>query len=302
MTGTVSAIIPAYNAGKYVARAIESCLAQTHPPIEVIVVDDGSSDDTADVISRYADPVRLIRQANAGPAAARNHGARVATGDWLGLLDADDYWFPDKLRTQLPRAAATDVGVIYSLFDSYNGRPDPIEVGFDDLWNYNWIGNSSALIRREAFQSVGGLHESRTLMSVEDYNLWIRMAAAGWRLVLCPHILVHYERDVGISSDYERLMQASLYNIDQLQAAIAIDVKKADAKRLDIREDFARRALGARRMQVARRGFRDLFLLKPTARADLLFLTSCLPPGLLDLRRQLTAPRAQAASHTPKVD
>jgi glycosyltransferase involved in cell wall biosynthesis len=296
MTPTVSAIIPAYNASRYIARAIESCLAQTHPPIEVIVVDDGSTDDTAAIAAGFPAPVRLIRQANGGPASARNHGARIATGEWLALLDADDVWFADKLRAQLEYATDPGIGVIYSLFDNYSGRADPIEPGFSDLWRYNWIGNSSALVRRSAFESVGGFHEDRALMSVEDYNLWIRLAAAKWRLVLCPRILVHYEHDVGISSNYHRLLGASLYNIDHLEKAVPIDPAMAHAKRLAIRDDFARRALGTRRMDAARRGFRDLFLMKPSLRTALFLLASCLPPRLLDMRRRVSGASRQPAT------
>jgi GT2 family glycosyltransferase len=188
------------------------------------------------------------------------------------------------------------------LFDTYNGSPDPLEVGFNDLWDYNWIGNSSALIRRTAFESVGGFHEARQLMSVEDYNLWIRMAAAKWRLVLCPRILAHYERDVGISSDYGRLMRASLYNIDDLEASLSIDKKMADARRLEIRDDFARRALGARQMATARLGFRELFRIRPTIRSGLGFLAACMPAPLLDLRRRLvTLGRIPAAPSRGKL-
>jgi glycosyltransferase involved in cell wall biosynthesis len=299
-TDSVSVVIPAFNAAGYVARAVESCLAQTYRPKEIIVVDDGSSDGTSEIVAQFPPPVRLIRQTNAGPAAARNHGAQVSTGDWVGLLDADDYWFPDKLRVQLEYADRPEIGVIYSLFDTYAGRPDPLEVGFSDLWDYNWIGNSSALIRRSAFEAVGGFHEARALMSVEDYNLWIRLAAAKWRLILCPHILVHYERNVGISSNFERLMRASLYNIDHLQSAIAIDAAVADAKRLEIREDFARRALGAREMAQARKCFQELFRLKPTLRTGLFLAASYLPPALLDARRRVTGRwTGPGKPHTP---
>ena len=101
MADTVSVIIPAYNADKHVERAIDSALAQTLQPVEILVIDDGSRDRTAEFASRFPSPVRLIRQENGGPATARNRGAREATGDWLALLDADDWWFPDKLRIQL---------------------------------------------------------------------------------------------------------------------------------------------------------------------------------------------------------
>jgi hypothetical protein len=93
-----SVIIPAYNAAAFVARAIDSVLAQTWPAHEILVVDDGSSDDTAQVVARYGAPVRYLRQDNAGVSAARNAGARAATGDWLAFLDADDWYYPERLR------------------------------------------------------------------------------------------------------------------------------------------------------------------------------------------------------------
>ena len=100
MSITVSAVIPAYNAGKYVGRAIESVLAQTRKADEIIVVDDGSTDDTAEVVERFGDAVRFIRQENAGASFARNTGIEAATSDWIAFLDADDEWLPNKLKLQ----------------------------------------------------------------------------------------------------------------------------------------------------------------------------------------------------------
>lgn len=94
-----SAIIPAYNAAACIARAIDSVLAQTWPAHEIIVVDDGSSDATAEIARRHGDRVRCFRQDNAGVSAARNAGAKVASGDWLVFLDADDWYYPDRLKT-----------------------------------------------------------------------------------------------------------------------------------------------------------------------------------------------------------
>lgn len=93
-----SVIIPAYNAAATLGRAIDSVLAQHYRPIEIIVVDDGSSDDTALVARRYGEQVKYIYQPNAGVSAARNHGADCAKGDWLAFLDADDWYYPDRLR------------------------------------------------------------------------------------------------------------------------------------------------------------------------------------------------------------
>ena len=93
-----SVIVPAYNSTATLGRAIDSILAQTWPAHEIIVVDDGSTDDTADVARGYGDRVRLVRQANEGVSAARNAGVRIATGDWLAFLDADDWYARDRLR------------------------------------------------------------------------------------------------------------------------------------------------------------------------------------------------------------
>jgi glycosyltransferase involved in cell wall biosynthesis len=98
MNPRFSVIIPAYNSAATLARAIESVRAQTWPVHEIIVVDDGSSDDTANVAESFGDAVKLIHQPNSGVAAARNAGARAATGDWLAFLDADDWYAPDRIR------------------------------------------------------------------------------------------------------------------------------------------------------------------------------------------------------------
>lgn len=93
-----SVIIPAYNAAGTLARALDSVLAQTYTAHEIIVVDDGSVDATAEVVARYGEKVRYLRQDNAGVSVARNHGARIASGDWLAFLDADDWYSPDRLK------------------------------------------------------------------------------------------------------------------------------------------------------------------------------------------------------------
>src|SRR5688572_25071133 len=97
----VAVIIPSYNCQRYIAYTIDSVLNQTLNDLELIVVDDGSTDRTQEIIASYGSPVRLIAQANAGVCAARNRGIREATSDFICLLDHDDYWFPDKLARQV---------------------------------------------------------------------------------------------------------------------------------------------------------------------------------------------------------
>ena len=93
-----SVVIPAYNAQDTLARALDSVLAQIWPAFEIIVIDDGSSDATAAVAASYGEKIRYLRQENAGVSAARNHGARIASGDWLTFLDADDWYYPNRLQ------------------------------------------------------------------------------------------------------------------------------------------------------------------------------------------------------------
>ena len=101
MRPKISVIMPAYKAAATIAAALRSIRDQTVRVHEVIVVDDGSPDDTAELVARDFSEVRLLRQPNAGPAVARNNGAQAATGDWLAFLDADDVWLADKLERQL---------------------------------------------------------------------------------------------------------------------------------------------------------------------------------------------------------
>ena len=98
---TITAVIPAYNAEKYIARSIDSVLGQTRPVDEIVVVDDGSTDATPQIIKGYGDTVRYIHQPNAGVSAARNTGIHAATGNWIAFLDADDEWLPDRLMRQV---------------------------------------------------------------------------------------------------------------------------------------------------------------------------------------------------------
>ncbi len=98
---SLSVVIPAYNCGKYIGRAVDSVLSQSRMADEVIVVDDGSSDNTGDVAGAYGEPVRLIRQDSAGASAARNAGIEAASGEWIAFLDGDDEWLPEKLELQM---------------------------------------------------------------------------------------------------------------------------------------------------------------------------------------------------------
>ncbi len=284
MPDTVTVIIPAYNAAAYIARTVESALAQTHLPLEILVVDDGSKDRTAEIVAAMPPPVRLIRKENGGPASARNLGAREAKGTWLALLDADDLWQPDKLAAQLRLGADPTVGLIHCLPD-HRSAVVPDRLTFDMMWDQNWIINSSVLIRREAFRSLGGFNEARELISVEDYNLWIRVAASPWQILTCQQILVHYTRGIGISSNSERFMKASLFNVEGLGQKLNLPARTIQRKRNQIIFDFGRKALFERELPVARKLFWQAFADAPSVRNGVHLLISTMPESVLNLRR-----------------
>src|SRR5918996_212462 len=115
MSSKVSVVIPTYNYGRYLPEAVESVLHQTFPDLEVIVVDDGSTDDTRELIGRFGDKVCYIYQRNQGLPAARNTGIRAARGEYVGFLDSDDLWLPGKLALQVPRLDSRQaVGLVYA--------------------------------------------------------------------------------------------------------------------------------------------------------------------------------------------
>ena len=193
---TVSVIIPTYNCEAYIAETLNSVLNQTFQGLELIVVDDGSTDRTREIVASYSAPVRLISQTNSGVCAARNFGIREAKGQYICLMDHDDYWFPEKLALQVEEMSRDpETGLVYSTFiwwfPSAEGvfpNPDSFEsasgsTGIDDEfsgWIYHlllldcWVLTSSALIRAEVFEKCGAFDES--LPYSEDWDLWLRIS------------------------------------------------------------------------------------------------------------------------------
>lgn len=281
---TVSVIIPAYNAADYVGRAIESALNQTHAPLEVIVIDDGSRDNTAEQVAQYPAPVRLLRQPNGGPAAARNHGARVANGEWLALLDADDAWLPHKLERQLPYLSEPTIALVHACEPAEYA---PREATFEALWKRNFLLTSSVLIRRTAFDETGRFNEDRELIGVEDYNLWLRMAARGLRVIGHPELLHEYTPAPGhLTSQSERFARAELANLEAIRCALDLDPEMVRDKQMAIYETYGRQLFHYRQLGAARRLLGKLLLQRPSPARLVWWLATFIPPAVLDGRRQ----------------
>ena len=182
----VSVVLPTYNRGWIVAQAVDSVLDQTYGNVELIVVDDGSIDDTPQLLSAYGDRLRTIRQENRGVSAARNAGIRAAGGDLIALLDSDDAWLPGKVTAQV---------------DFFQAKPDALICQTEEVWIRNGVrvnpgkrhrkeagmiferslalclvSPSAVMMRRSLLDEVGLFDES--LPACEDYDLWLRIA---WR-------------------------------------------------------------------------------------------------------------------------
>ncbi|MDE2028537.1 MAG: glycosyltransferase family 2 protein, partial [Candidatus Omnitrophica bacterium] len=188
MEPLVSIIIPAYNAGTLIGQTIESALGQTYKSTEIILVNDGSTDNTRHFIEQYTSKgVMCIHKENGGPASARNRGFEASKGDYIAFLDADDIWEPEKLAKQIvcfkSNPAAGLVYTAVNIIDEHgqfvrSRLPQNLSgMVFNELFQKNHIAASSVMVRRECFTRVGGFDEDPEMISVEDYDLWLRMSA-----------------------------------------------------------------------------------------------------------------------------
>ncbi|MGL4378530.1 MAG: glycosyltransferase family 2 protein, partial [Microcoleaceae cyanobacterium] len=166
-TPLVSVVIPSYNCAKYVGEAIESVFAQTYSNYEIIVIDDGSQDNTREVLEKYHDRVNYVYQKNQGVSVARNHGIELAQGEFVAFLDADDYFFPDKLEAQMAIfQAKSHAGIVHSGWRRVNFQGEFIQdvqpwenVPYLDLemWlRWKPVLPSAMIFRREWLIKAGG--------------------------------------------------------------------------------------------------------------------------------------------------
>lgn len=210
----VSVVIPAYNAARFLPEAVESVRQQTTPVHEIIIVDDGSTDGTEQVVQSLGGDIVYIRQANAGVSAARNRGISEATGEIIAFLDADDLWLPEKVANQInvflsnpevvlvaaDRAEIDAQGGLlldslfkkqglYAFFAELRGNPIP--QALSRLVQVNFIPTSSAMVRKSALAQVGVFDTA--IRYGEDLELWARIASR-YAIACLPDVLIRYRQ------------------------------------------------------------------------------------------------------------
>ena len=199
----VSVIIPTYNYAHFIAEAVESVLTQTFPIFEIIVVDDGSSDNTEEVIKQFGDKVRYIRQKNGGVGLARNTGVKNSAGEFIAFLDADDIWLPQKIEHQIQLFQTDDeIGLITTAMRELYVKGKTIRIYAEG--KNGWCADnllllepvvvgpgSTTLVKRKIFEQIGGFDETKELHPSEDWEFCYRVARQ-FKLAFLPEILVEY--------------------------------------------------------------------------------------------------------------
>lgn len=190
MTPLVSAILPVHNRSAWIARAVSSVLAQTYPSVELIVVDDGSTDDTVGRLEPFRHCVKIVSQTRAGAYAARNRGIAQATGDLIAFIDSDDVWLPSRLSRQVPMFDKPEVGLVFGDARLVGGTPASIvpsrrscfqitppargAVASHFVWG-NFVPTSTVVVRRRCFEESGLFAVTQPVSA--DYLKWFQIAA-----------------------------------------------------------------------------------------------------------------------------
>jgi glycosyltransferase involved in cell wall biosynthesis len=193
----IAAVVPVYNRARVLGRAVESIISQSYPLTEIIIVDDGSTDEAMDVARSFDDRrIRILHQAHKGAAAARNLGWRSAQADFIAFLDSDDTWSHEKVARQVESFRDETLVACFTGYEAFNHEnryiPPAHSTDLLELQKANILGPTSvSLIRRSALEDVGGFDES--LPSCQDWDLWIKLRRIGnFRIVAVP--LVQFEQ------------------------------------------------------------------------------------------------------------
>lgn len=312
----VSVVIPAYNCAHYLARAINSALGQTYPNIECIVVDDGSTDETAEVIRSFGTRIRGITQVNAGASAARNAGIAAATGKYIAFLDADDYWLATKISNQIevfrthPGLVLVSCGFSWERpHESKHQPPDtapPFQADrvtvfhtLTQLLRNPYLGTPTVVVDGEALKRIGGFDPN--LPVAEDIDLYFRLCAHRPYAFL-DQPLARFQLRYGSLTTGVRGYADNLHVLDRLDRAIpelsASDRALLQSLRLSVYENWVSDLLVRGAGSEARRVLRQSQQLGRLSRYRGLYFKSLIAPAVRLFRHKLRAMTAHPNSNS----
>lgn len=221
--GRVSVVIATYNMSRFLGKSVQSALDQTYPNLEVCVVDDGSTDDTEQLLAKWRDDPRVIvvRQKNQGQAVAKNRGAKETRGEFIAFLDADDYWLPTKIEKQMALFAKPATAVVYTEISCVDENDKELPHGevrrhrgrvTEQLLLENFVPYVTTVVRRSAFEEVQGFDEAID-MGI-DWDLWLRISVRH-EFDYVPENLTRYRVWSGqMSKKYRRRLDSSMAIMD----------------------------------------------------------------------------------------
>ena len=309
---TVSAIIPAYNAGPFIVEAVESIRQQGAAVREIIIVDDGSTDDTEELVAALGEDIRYVRQENSGPSAARNLGVKLATSPLIAFLDADDVWTPNKIAEQLAIFQAyPDVGLVASdmsevdiagavvtpsvlkahnllrFFQNLSGTPVP--QALRRLIEKNFIPTGTVIAKKSLLMELGGFNSE--IRYGEDLELWARVAART-PIVCLPRVHMLRRQHGSNATQATEPMLNDLVKVmkilrDTCGAELQAQGVDPDAKISQALFDLAYWNFVAGNLKTARAIFRQSQSYKPHLRTAIHIAASSLPRPVVNAMRQV---------------
>lgn len=288
MNPTITAVVAAYNAEQWIDESLEAILAQTRPPDEVVVVNDGSTDGTAEVLDRFGGAIRVVSQPNGGCPAAFNRAFREATGDYVAMCAADDVWEPRKLEWQAEALAAhpaVDVlfgnAIVFGLVDGHYASPPGVGV-LDGkalqhaLYQENLICAPTIMIRRELFQRLGPFVEN---FGADDYEYWMRCLRVDATFFYDPRVLIRYRRHDSNLSSRLLWMQRCSHDVHSWYADSIGDRRLVAETLASDLFKIGRSLVDEGESPGARQAFRDSLSHRVDARALAWFAVLSLPTG-----------------------
>lgn len=212
---SVSVVMPVYNGEKFLESAIHHVKSQNYYPIEIIVIDDGSTDNTAEVAAKFKDSIRYVYQENSGPAAARNQGIKIAKGDAIAFLDVDDLWSEDTLKIKANYLAEhPSVEIVQGLIQQIKipETPEKNQASFEIVSKpYQFINLGSGIYRKSVFDKIGLLDE--TLNYAEDYDWFLRAWENNIYKVVLERVTLFYRKHDNNMTEGKQLVELGFVKI-----------------------------------------------------------------------------------------